>query len=568
MAARILALSLLVLALAGCGGKNEVLACRTAAQCLDDWRQHYNEPALAWLQANRAPSRRLAIKLLLSSRHEDRDLGVWLVNLAGLDDDAGIHRVVGSSLKLGPEAAAIYKTPSAELPSLEETMRLVMQAPRGSDVYAGLAGRYGMDAVMAVEQQLRCRPSCERLDPAQASVILSSARSKDIRGLPLSDPRRDVTEQRVIAPFIALAEDEQASDMARMEAALLVARRTWDPSTFTASPSLSAFLRKHLTAANMGMRRDAALSILSLVKPLTDDDWERIAGVLDAQALSLDVLPLNLFHDSPPDGAVATFLWRRLAGKDTREALIALRLLSDFEARAVIMHDTIWPLLSNPDPELAALSGRILFRAGTPVESVEKALASHWFPATLPMFGGSAPWRARQRDVRNSTCLVKKQLLSEVTVNDTLSGRHRRKASRRLRTEVSHAVEHDGTLVAAISHGEFGGYLAVLRDGQPAEILGHEPFGPLLHLDGNRFLVTSGVAHMGSLAGDVYELHVGPVSSTMTHRLGGLSMPLALERQDGRILLSTYAFGVMDMTDLSAPRWLGCQRPPVGSLWK
>ena len=356
--------------------------------------------------------------------------------------------------------------------------------------------------------------------------------------------------------------------MARMEAALLVARRTWDPNTFTASPSLTAFLRKHLAARDVGMRRDAALSILSLVKPLTGDDWERITGVLDEQALPLDVLPVNLAHNSPPEGAFETLLLTRLGGKDTREAAIALRLLSDFESRAVTGHDAIWPLLSSADPELAALTARVLLRSGSPEADIESMVASHWFPATLPMFGGSAPWRTRQKDVRNSTCLVKKQRLSEVTVNATPNVRHRREASRRLQTSVSHAVEHDGTLVAAISHGEFGGYLAVLRDGRPAEILGHEPFGPLLHLSDNRFLVTSGVAHMGSLAGDVYELHVGPVSSTLTHRLGGLSMPLAIEGRNGRILLSTHAFGVMDVTDLSAPRWLGCQRPPVGSLWK
>ena len=568
MSARILTVSLLALVLAGCGGKGEAMACRTAAQCLDDWRQHFNEPALEWLRANPAPSRKLAIKLLLSSHHQDRDLGVWLVSLAGLDDDAGIHRVVASSLEHGPEAAAIYKTPRALRPSLEQTMRLAMQAPQGKEVYAGLAGEFGRDAVVAVEQRLRCRPACERLDPAQASAILSSVRSMDVRNLPLGDPRRDAGEQRVIAPFIALAEDDQASDMARMEAALLVARRTWDPNTFTASPSLTAFLRKHLAARDVGMRRDAALSILSLVKPLTGDDWERITGVLDEQALPLDVLPVNLAHNSPPEGAFETLLLTRLGGKDTREAAIALRLLSDFESRAVTGHDAIWPLLSSADPELAALTARVLLRSGSPEADIESMVASHWFPATLPMFGGSAPWRTRQKDVRNSTCLVKKQRLSEVTVNATPNVRHRREASRRLQTSVSHAVEHDGTLVAAISHGEFGGYLAVLRDGRPAEILGHEPFGPLLHLSDNRFLVTSGVAHMGSLAGDVYELHVGPVSSTLTHRLGGLSMPLAIEGRNGRILLSTHAFGVMDVTDLSAPRWLGCQRPPVGSLWK
>ena len=131
-----------------------------------------------------------------------------------------------------------------------------------------------------------------------------------------------------------------------------------------------------------------------------------------------------------------------------------------------------------------------------------------------------------------------------------------------MQTDISHAVEYDDTIVASFFHGEFGGYLAVLRNGQPPEIIGHEPFGPLLHLGGNRFLVTSGVAHMSSLAGDVYELQVGPVSSTLTHRLGDLSQPLAIERRRGRVLLSTYAFGVMDLTDLSAPRWLGCQRPP------
>jgi hypothetical protein len=564
--AGILAISLLALAVAGCVSESPAMACRTAAQCLDDWRQHYNDPALKWLQANPAPSRRLAIKLLLSSRHQDRELGVWLVNLAGLDDDAGIHRVFVSSLELGPEAAAIHKTPLELRPSLEKTMRLLMQAPRRSEVYAELAGKFGMDAVLVVEKQLRCRPACERLDPAQASAILSSVRSRGTRDLPLGDPGRDGAEQRVIAPFIALAEDEQAPDMARMEAALLVARRTWDPRTFTASPSLSAFLRNHLAAANIGMRRDAALSILSLVKPLTDDDWERIAGVLDEQALSLDVLPLNLAHNSPPNGAFEALLLRRLGGKDTREASIALRLLSDFESHAVTKNEAIWPLLSNADPELATLAARVLLRSGAPGERINKALESHWFPATFQMFGGERPGSARRRDIRNATCLVNAQRLSEVVVGDASNGRQRRQASHRLQTDVSHAVEHDGMLVAAISHGEFGGYLAVLRDGQPAEILGHEPFGPLLHLGGNRFLVTSGVAHMGSLAGDVYEMQVGPVSSTLTHRLGGLSMPLAMGRQDGRILLSTYAFGVMDLTDLSSPQWLGCQRPPVAPM--
>ena len=566
--ARFFAASLLALVVAGCDGGKAVMACRTAAQCLDEWRRHYDQPAREWLQANPAASRRLAIKLLLSSNYQDRDLGAWLVNVADLDDDPAIHRVVVASLERGPEAARLHRTPQDLLPSLDHTMRLVDRSPPRNYAYAGLAGRFGLRAVSAVEQRLRCRPACERLDPAQASAILSSVRSKDVRNLPLGDPRRDAGEQRVIAPFIALAEDDQASDMARMEAALLVARRTWDPNTFTASPSLTAFLRKHLAARDVGMRRDAALSILSLVKPLTGDDWERITGVLDEQALPLDVLPVNLAHNSPPEGAFETLLLTRLGGKDTREAAIALRLLSDFESRAVTGHDAIWPLLSSADPELAALTARVLLRSGSPETDIESMVASHWFPATLPMFGGSAPWRTRQKDVRNSTCLVKKQRLSEVTVNATPNVRHRREASRRLQTSVSHAVEHDGTLVAAISHGEFGGYLAVLRDGRPAEILGHEPFGPLLHLSDNRFLVTSGVAHMGSLAGDVYELHVGPVSSTLTHRLGGLSMPLAIEGRNGRILLSTHAFGVMDVTDLSAPRWLGCQRPPVGSLWK
>ena len=566
--ARFFAASLLALVVAGCDGGKAVMACRTAAQCLDEWRRHYDQPAREWLQANPAASRRLAIKLLLSSNYQDRDLGAWLVNVADLDDDPAIHRVVVASLERGPEAARLHRTPQDLLPSLDHTMRLVDRSPPRNYAYAGLAGRFGLRAVSAVEQRLRCRPACERLDPAQASAILSSVRSKDVRNLPLGDPRRDAGEQRVIAPFIALAEDDQASDMARMEAALLVARRTWDPNTFTASPSLTAFLRKHLAARDVGMRRDAALSILSLVKPLTGDDWERITGVLDEQALPLDVLPVNLAHNSPPEGAFETLLLTRLGGKDTREAAIALRLLSDFESRAVTGHDAIWPLLSSADPELAALTARVLLRSGSPEADIESMVASHWFPATLPMFGGSAPWRTRQKDVRNSTCLVKKQRLSKVTVNATPNVRHRREASRRLQTSVSHAVEHDGTLVAAISHGEFGGYLAVLRDGRPAEILGHEPFGPLLHLSDNRFLVTSGVAHMGSLAGDVYELHVGPVSSTLTHRLGGLSMPLAIEGRNGRILLSTHAFGVMDVTDLSAPRWLGCQRPPVGSLWK
>ena len=566
--ARFFAASLLALVVAGCDGGKAVMACRTATQCLDEWRRHYDQPAREWLQANPAASRRLAIKLLLSSNYQDRDLGAWLVNVADLDDDPAIHRVVVASLERGPEAARLHRTPQDLLPSLDHTMRLVDRSPPRNYAYAGLAGRFGLRAVSAVEQRLRCRPACERLDPAQASAILSSVRSKDVRNLPLGDPRRDAGEQRVIAPFIALAEDDQASDMARMEAALLVARRTWDPNTFTASPSLTAFLRKHLAARDVGMRRDAALSILSLVKPLTGDDWERITGVLDEQALPLDVLPVNLAHNSPPEGAFETLLLTRLGGKDTREAAIALRLLSDFESRAVTGHDAIWPLLSSADPELAALTARVLLRSGSPEADIESMVASHWFPATLPMFGGSAPWRTRQKDVRNSTCLVKKQRLSKVTVNATPNVRHRREASRRLQTSVSHAVEHDGTLVAAISHGEFGGYLAVLRDGRPAEILGHEPFGPLLHLSDNRFLVTSGVAHMGSLAGDVYELHVGPVSSTLTHRLGGLSMPLAIEGRNGRILLSTHAFGVMDVTDLSAPRWLGCQRPPVGSLWK
>ena len=566
--ARILAVSLLALVAAGCGGKSPAMACRTAAQCLDDWRQHYNDAALEWLQANPAPSRRLAMKLLLSSRHQDRDLGVWLVNLANLEDDPAVHRVVALSLDRGPEAALLHKTPRDLRPSLEETMRLVMRAPPRTEAYAGLAGNFGMDAVLAVEQRLRCRPACEQLDPAQASAILSSVRSKNNRDLPLGDPRHDAGEQRVIAPFIALTEDEQASDTARMEAALLVARHTWNPNTYKAPPSLAAFLRKHLAGGTAGMREAAARSIMSLVRPMTDEDWTRIAVVMDEQALSLDVVPLLLVHDSPPDGAFETLLLRRLGGEDTHEASIALRLLSDFESHVVTMHDAIRPLLSSPDPELAALSARVLFRSGTAAEGIENALASHWFPATRSMFGGTAPWRTRQRDVRNSTCLVKVQRLSEVAVDDTSNGKHLREASRLLRTDVSHVVEHDGTLVASISHGEFGGYLAVLRDGRPAEILGHEPFGPLLHLGDNRFLVTSGVAHMDSLAGSVYELHVGPLSSTLTHRLGGLSMPLALEGQDGRILLSTYAFGVMDLTDLSAPRWLGCQRPPVGSLWK
>lgn len=562
MSTRMRVVSLLVLVVAGCGGERVDMACRTAAQCLDDWRQHYDEPALEWLQANPEPTRRLAVKLLLSADHRDRDLGAWLVTLAKLDDDPVIHRVAASSLALGPEATRLHRTPQHFLPSLAEMMRLVERAPPRDLGYAHLTGKFGMPAVKAVEQRLRCRPTCPRLDPTQAAAILGSARSNAIASLPIAAEAREVLARSINAPIIDIVDDEQASAIARLEAGLQLSHTMWRLDDYAPTASTAIVLKRLLSEGTASERRDAVRVVVALVSPLSPTDWQLITHEMQAQGISLEMLPLHLVSDLPQNGPAHDFLLQRLSGTDTREALMALNLLSDFGSRQPLSSDLIDSLLANPDPDLAAQSARESHRAGTALNSINRALASHWFPATRVMFGGSGTPKERYRQIQNATCLTKAQRLTSTVVHTTTAPRTLRQASRLLNAEVAYAVEHDNMLVASAFHGEFGGYLAVLRDGEPPEIIGQEPFGPLVHLGDNRFLVTSGVAHMGSLSGSVYELQVGPASSTLTHRLGGLSQPLALEKRRGRVLLSTYAFGVMDVTDLSAPRWLGCQRPP------
>jgi hypothetical protein len=558
---RILVASLLALTLAGCGGERAITACRTATQCLDDWRQHYDQPALDWLRANPAPSRRLAIKLLLSADHRDRDLGAWLVTLAELDDDPAIHRVVAPSLELGPEATRIHRTPRRFLPSLDWMMRRVDRAPSRDRAYADLTGKFGMRAVKAVEQRLRCRPACPRLDPMQAATILGSARSNAVASLPIASAEREGLVRNMNAPIIGIIDDDRASDSARLEAGVLLSNQLWGHDHYIASRSAATVLRRRLANGNVDERRDAAKVLVALVSPLSAADWRLVADEMRTRRISLEALPLHLTPDLPKDGPLHDLLMQRLSGTDTREAFMALSLLSDFGSQPVPEGDLEFLLLS-PDPRLAAQSARELHRSGMPLDSIDHALASHWFPATPFMFGGLASSKERYRLVHNSTCRTKAQRLAPVVVEDATRRRALRRASRLLKAEVSYAIEHDGMLVASAFHGEFGGYLAVLRDGRPPEIIGHDPFGPVLHLEGNRFLVTSGVAHMGSLSGEVSELQVGPESSTLTHRLGGLSQPLAIEKRNGRVLLSTYAFGVMDLTDLSAPLWLGCQHAP------
>lgn len=564
--ARFFAASLLALVVAGCDGAKAVMACRTAAQCLDEWRRHYDQPAREWLQANSAASRRLAIKLLLSSNYQDRDLGAWLVNVADLDDDPAIHRVVAASLERGPEAARLHRTPQDLLPSLDHTLRLVDRSPPRNYAYAGLAGRFGLRAVSAVEQRLRCRPACARLDPMQASAILSSVRVRAMRS-PSTQGGSAPDGQEVVVPIAQLIDDERESDTARLEAGLLMSYQLWRHGDYMMTPSTAAMLKKLLQHGTASERRDAIRVAVSLAAPPNTTDWQLITSEMDAQRVSLETLPLHLSSTFPESGPLHDLLLRRLSGEDSREASLALHLLSDFGSRYLKERASIQALLSSPDPSLATQAALTLRRAGMLSAEIDRAMASHWFPAARVMSDAGISSRDRYRAVRNSTCRTKPQRLSAVIVESTQNHRLLRRASQRLQTDISHAVEYDDTIVASFFHGEFGGYLAVLRNGQPPEIIGHEPFGPLLHLGGNRFLVTSGVAHMSSLAGDVYELQVGPVSSTLTHRLGDLSQPLAIERRRGRVLLSTYAFGVMDLTDPSAPRWLGCQRPPDTPMW-
>lgn len=563
---RCLAVFLLMLVMAGCSGGSAIMACRTAAQCLDDWRERYDQPALEWLQTNPASSRTLAIKLLLSSNYQDRDLGVWLVTVAALDDDPAIHRVVSASLERGPEATRLYRTPQDLLPSLDHTLRLVARSPPRNHGYAGLAGRFGVRVVSAVEQRLRCRPVCARLDPMQASAILSNVR---VRAIPSSRHRRgsDLDEQDVVAPIVRLIDDERASDTARLEAGLLISYQSWRHGDYVMTSSTADMLKKLLQQGAAGERGDALRVAASLAAPFDATDWQLIATEMDAQRVSLDTLPLHLSSDFPKPGPLHDLLLRRMSDKDSREAVMALHLLSDFGSRHPSEHASVRALLSSPDPVLATQAAMDMRKAGMPSTEIERVMASHWFPAAPVMSDVSISSRDRYRAIRNSTCRTKAQRLAAVVVEGSTDRHALRVASRRLQTDVAHAIEHDGTIVASIFEGEFGGYLAVLRNGKAPEIIGHEPFGPLLHLGGDRFLVTSGVAHMSSLAGDVYELQIGPTSSTLTHRLGDLSQPLAIERQRGRILLSTYAFGVMDLTDLSAPRWLGCQRPPDTPMW-
>lgn len=560
--ARCVAISLLVLVVSACGGGNPIAACRTAAQCLDDWRRHHERPALEWLQENPAAFRRLATRLLLSSSYRDRDLGAWLVTIADLDDDPAIHRVVAASLERGPEAAHLHRTPQDFLPSLDDILRLVERAPPRDFAYAGLAGRSGMRAVHAVEQRIRCRPECARLDPMQASAILSSV---NLRMMSHSSNDGTGTEASVVAPIIRLIDDEQASDTARLEAGLLLSYRMWRHGDYVMTSSTTDMLKQFLQHGTAGERRDAIRVAASLTAHPDATDWRLVATEMDAQRVSLEMLPLRLSADFPKRGPLHDLLLRRLSGEDSREASTALHLLSDVGSRH-LERSHVQPLLANPDPVLATQAAQAMREAGMPSAKIDRMMAAHWFPAATVMSDAGIRARDRYRAISNSTCRTKAQRLTAVVVEGAIDRHALRLASRRLQTDVAHAVEHGGTVVASISRGEFGGYLAVLRDGQPPEIIGHEPFGPLLHLGGDRFLVTSGVAHMDSLAGDVYELQVGPASSTLTHRLAGISEPLALDVQRRRVLLSTHAFGVMDLTDLSAPRWLGCQRPPVAPI--
>ena len=545
--------------LGGCDSAAGTLACRSVVTCLKQWDSTYDQRALTWLKAHPDRSRRTAIGLLLSPDYRDREYGEWLVTLAGLEDDARIHAVVAKSLELGPEAAGIHKTPSNQLPGLERTLELANHARPRDQTYARLAGKFGPAAIKALETRIRCRPACARFDPEQARAIVSAVMADEIYRLPVDTAIQSRRGSELVTPIIALANDESASDTARLEARVLLASRLQIDRPVD-NETLTALLRRFLASEDLAQRRDAMTVLLDSDISLVLEDWRRITGEMEQQNVSLDVLPWNPYLDRSLPPPLGKLLRHRLLGPDSSEALKALNLLTDHGDRQLPDDVQVDSLLHNPDPELAAQTASILIDSGASPDTLRMSLQNHWFPTTATMLENRSPAPENYQRRMEMTCGRSLRRMTDVRVSGNRDNSSVRMASRELQTNVAYAAKAGPVTVASVFHGEFGGYLAVFRAGQAPEILGYEPFGPILDLGENRFLVTSGVAHMGSLSGDVYELEVGPHSSRLIHRLGGLSQPLALERRKDRLLLSTYAFGVIDVTDLNAPRWLGCEQ--------
>ena len=543
--------------LVGCDSATGNMACRSATTCLKQWDGTHDERALDWLKAHPDRSRRVAIGLLLSPDYRDREYGEWLVTLADLKDDAGMHAVVAKSLELGPEAAGVYKTPFSQLPSLDRTLDLANRAGPRDQTYAALTGKFGPAAINALEERIRCRPACARFDPEQARAIVSAVMAEEIYRLPVDTEVRSRRRSELLAPITTLANDDSASDIARLEASVLLASRLQLDKPVVRE-SLAALLRGFLASADASQRRDAMEVLLGTSPPPSPEDWKRISGEMERQDLSLQMLQMAIAPERPYPSTIDSLLRHRLMGVDTSEALMALNLFTSHGDIPLPDGVSADALLHDPDPELAAGTARILARSGTPAATVRMSLQKHWFPVTTTMLGDASPGPENYRQRMEMTCGRSLRRMTDVRVSGDTDNSSVRMASQQLQTDVAYAAKAGPVTVASVFHGEFGGYLAVFRPGKTPEILGYEPFGPILHLGENRFLVTSGVAHMGSLSGDVYDLEVGPRSSRLTHRLGGLSQPLALERRKNRLLLSTYAFGVMDVTDLDAPRWLGC----------
>lgn len=563
MGRRIGLLAGMVLAMAplgGCDSATVAVACRSVTACLKQWDSTYDERALIWLKAHPDRSRRVAIGLLLSPDYRDREYGEWLVTLAGLKEDAGIHAVVAKSLELGPEAAGIYKTPLNQLPGLERTLALASHARPGDQTYARLAGKFGADAIKALETRIRCRPACARFDPEQARAIVSAVMADEIYRFPVDAEVRGRRGSELVAPIIALANDDSASDSARLEASVLLASPLQIDRP-VANESLAALLRRFLASEDLSQRRDAVTALLATDQSLTPEDWRRISGEMEHQNLSIQILPMTAPSNRPIPQAFDELLRHRLMGADSSEALAALNMLTGYGELPLPGNIGMGALLHHPDPELAVQTARILARSGTPVGALRMSLQKHWFPATTTMLGDASPGPENYEQRMKMTCGRSLRRMTDVRVSGHMDKSAVRMASRQLQTDVAYAAKAGSVTVASVFHGEFGGYLAVFRPGKDPEILGYEPFGPILHLGGSRFLVTSGVAHMGSFSGEVYELEVGSHSSRLIHRLGGLSQPLALERRSNRLLLSTHSFGVIDVTDLDVPRWLGCERP-------
>lgn len=554
----LLGIGLAIALLNGCDSLAGDAVCRSVTACLKQWDSTYDKRALSWLKAHPDRSRKVAIGLLLSPDYRDREYGRWLVTLADLDDDAEVHAVVADSLELGPEAAGIHKTPRNQLPGLERTFELANQAQSRDQTYAALAGKFGPAAIKALEMRIRCRPTCARFNPEQARAIVSAAMADELYRLPVDAEVRGRRESEMLAPITILLNDTTASDIARLEASVLLSSRLRFEKPMV-SESLLALLRRFLVSEDLSQRRDAVAILLTTGPSLTLEDWSRISGEMHRQNISIQILPLSMSSNFPIPQAFDELLRHRLMGTDSNEALAALNLLTDYGKLSPPRNIDVDMLLDNPDPELAAQTARILARSGTPVGELQTSLKKHWFPATPSMFGDASPGPKNYQMRMETTCDGSLQRMAEIQVTGHMDKPAVRMASLQLQTEVAHAAKAGPVTVASVFHGEFGGYLAVFRPGQAPEILGYEPFGPILPLSGDRFLVTSGVAHMGSLSGDVYELEVGQHSSRLTHRLGGLSQPLALERRKDRLLLSTYAFGVIDVTNLDSPLWLGCE---------